>query len=287
LPEHLSEAAPAKVNLFLHVLGWRPDGYHTLDSLAVFAGIGDRLSFIPADTFSLTVEGPFAAALAGESDNLVLRAGRMLATEIGQQPHGHLVLHKYLPVASGIGGGSSDAAAALRLLSRAWHVSDDAMLQRLAAKLGADVPVCLAARAVRMGGIGERLEQAPLLPACGIALVNPGVPLGTASVFAARRAEWSQPAVLPNEWRSARRMAADLAQLRNDLQPAAASIAPVITEVLAALTATPGCLLARMSGSGATCFALYEASEAATRAAAELRATHSAWWCWGGGLRTA
>ena len=285
MSESLIEAAPAKVNLFLHVLGRRPDGYHTLDSLAVFTDIGDRISFAPADTLSLSVEGPFAAALAGEDDNLVLRAARMLAAEVAREPRGRLVLHKHLPVASGIGGGSSDAAAALRLLSRACRVDDRDMLARVAATLGADVPVCLAARPTRMAGIGERLEPAPLLPACGIALVNPGVALATAAVFAARRGEWSQPAILPAEWHSARRMATDLALLRNDLQPAAVTLAPVIAEVLAALAATPGCLLVRMSGSGATCYGIYAGTEEAARAAARLRAEHSAWWCWGGGLR--
>ena len=286
MPDTLSEAAPAKVNLFLHLLGRRADGYHMLDSLAVFAGIGDRLTFAPADRLSLAVEGPFAAALAGEADNLVLRAARMLAAEAGQQPRGHLVLEKHLPVASGIGGGSSDAAAALRLLSRAWDIRDRALLGRLAANLGAAVPVCLGARPARMGGIGERLEPGPRLPACGIALVNPGVALATAAVFAARRGEWSQPTALHLAWRTARRMAADLASLRNDLQPPAVALAPIIAEVLAALAETRGCLLARMSGSGATCFGLYATSHAAAQAAAELRIAHPAWWCWGGGLHS-
>ena len=284
MPDTLSEAAPAKVNLFLHVLGRRPDGYHTLDSLAVFAGVGDRLSFTPAKTLSLAVEGPFAKALAGENDNLVLRAVRMLAAEVGREPCGDLVLHKHLPVASGIGGGSSDAAAALRLLSRIWHQEEDAALARVAARLGADVPVCFTARPARMAGIGEHLRPGPLLPTCGIALVNPGVALPTAAVFGARRGDWSQPAALPAEWPSPRQMAADLAPLRNDLQPAAIAIAPVIAEVLAALAGTRHCLLARMSGSGATCFGLYARSDQAANAAAELRAVHPDWWCWGGGL---
>lgn len=279
----LSEAAPAKVNLFLHVLG-RRDGYHTLDSLAVFAGIGDRLCFNPDEGLSLAVQGPFAAALAGEDDNLVLRAARLLAAEVHMMPQGRLTLEKLLPVASGIGGGSSDAAAALRLLSRAWRVDDRDVLGRVAARLGADVPVCLAARPSRMGGIGERVEPGPRLPRCGIALVNPGVALATGAVFAARQGEWSEPAALPAGWHSARSMASDLAPLRNDLQRAAVALAPVVAEVLAAVAATPGCLLARMSGSGATCFGLYARSEEAVRAAAELSAARSAWWCWGGAL---
>ena len=282
MSDELSEAAPAKVNLFLHVLG-RQDDYHTLDSLAVFAGVGDRLDFTPTDALSLDVDGPFAAGLAGEDDNLVLRAAHMLAAEVGREPRGHFVLHKRLPVASGIGGGSSDAAAALRLLSRAWRTGDRAVLARVAARLGADVPVCLGARTARMGGIGERLEPGPRLPTCGVALVNPGVAVATGAVFAARRGEWSQPAILPAGWRSAQHMAADLAPLRNDLQAAAVGIAPVIADVLAAIASTPGCLLARMSGSGATCFGIYARSEEAAGAAAALRVGHS-WWCWGGGL---
>ncbi len=278
----LSEAAPAKVNLFLHVLGRQPDGYHLLDSLVVFAAIGDELRFAPDDTLSLAVEGPFAPALAAEADNLVLRAARLLAAETGIAPRGRLTLHKHLPVASGIGGGSSDAAATLRLLLRAWRLNDATLLARVAARLGADVPICLAARPARMGGIGERLGPAPRLPTCGIVLVNPGVSVSTPAVFAARTGEWSLPAGLPDGWGTAPRMAVDLARLRNDLQPPAMRFAPSIAEVLADLGAASGCLLARMSGSGATCFGLFADGEQAARAAAELGASHPAWWCWGG-----
>ena len=176
MPDRLTEPAPAKVNLYLHLTGRRDDGYHLLDSLVVFAGIGDTLSAAPAETLSLQVTGPFAAGLAGEPDNLVLRAARALAAAAGVAAGAHLVLDKHLPVASGIGGGSADAAAALRLLCRLWRVTPQpAALARLAAGLGADVPVCLAGHAARMGGIGERLEPAPVLPACGIVLVNPGI----------------------------------------------------------------------------------------------------------------
>ena len=158
MPDRLTEPAPAKVNLYLHLTGRRDDGYHLLDSLVVFAGIGDTLSAAPAETLSLHVAGPFAAGLAGEPDNLVLRAARALAAEAGVTAGAHLVLDKHLPVASGIGGGSADAAAALRLLCRLWRLAPQpAALARLAAGLGADVPVCLAGRAARMGGIGERL----------------------------------------------------------------------------------------------------------------------------------
>jgi 4-diphosphocytidyl-2-C-methyl-D-erythritol kinase len=284
VPDRLTEAAPAKVNLYLHVTGRRDDGYHLLDSLVVFAGIGDTLSAEPAESLSLRVAGRFAAGLAAEADNLVLRAARMLAAEAGVAAAAHLVLEKHLPVASGIGGGSADAAAALRLLCRLWRLSPDpAVLARLAAGLGADVPVCLAGRSARMGGVGERLAPAPALPACGIVLINPGVAVATAEVFRARRCAWSLPATLPAAWTDAAAMAADLRGLRNDLQPAAVALRPVIGEVVAALAATPGCLLARMSGSGATCFGLFADRDAAERAAAAVR--RPGWWWWAGALR--
>jgi len=285
VPVELTETAPAKVNLFLHVLGRRADSYHLLDSLVVFADVGDELRAAQAEGLSLCLEGPFAAGLTRGPDNLVLRAARSLAAEAGIAPRGRLTLRKNLPVASGIGGGSADAAAALRLLCRLWCVAPDAgVLARLAQGLGADVPVCLAGRASRMGGIGERLEPAPALPACGIALVNPGVAVATADVFRARRGAFSPPAELPARWPDAAVMAADLAKQRNDLEQPAMALQPVIAAVLAALAATPGCLLARMSGSGATCFGLYASADAAARAAAWLQPE---WWRWGGALRGA
>jgi 4-diphosphocytidyl-2-C-methyl-D-erythritol kinase len=284
VPGDLTEPAPAKVNLFLHVLGRRPDGYHLLDSLAVFADVGDTLRAEPAAVLSLTIEGPFAGALAAEPDNLVLRAARALAAEAGVTAGARLALAKHLPVASGIGGGSADAAAALRLLCRLWRLDPGpGVLARLAHGLGADVPVCLAGRASRMAGIGERLDPAPGLPECGIALVNPGIGLATADVFRARSGGWSARAELPPAWRDAGEMAADLGRPRNDLQPPAIALAPVIGEVLSVLDTSPGCLLARMSGSGATCFCLYGDAAAARRAASALQ--RPGWWCWGGSVR--
>jgi 4-diphosphocytidyl-2-C-methyl-D-erythritol kinase len=286
VPEPLREAAPAKVNLYLHLTGRRDDGYHLLDSLVVRAGIGDALSAKPAGTLSLRVVGPFAEALAAERDNLVLRAARALAKEAAVTGGAHLVLEKHLPVASGIGGGSADAAATLQVLSRLWQLPPDrAVLPRLAGRLGADVPVCLARLPTRMGGIGERLETAPSVPACGIALVNPGIALATADVFRARSGAWSSPAALPAAWDDAAAMAADLRVLRNDLEPAAIALQPAIGEVLAALAATPECLLARMSGSGSTCFALFADCDTAGRALTRIRRT--GWWCWSGPLHEA
>lgn len=283
----LREFAPAKVNLHLHVTGRRDDGYHLLDSLAVFPDvgdmiaaepIGDMLAAEPASDVSLVVQGPQAAALAPEPDNLVLRAARRLAAATGTRRGARLVLDKHLPVASGIGGGSADAAAALRLLARLWGVD---IPPGLAAGLGADVPVCQVSHPSRMGGVGELLTPAPRLPLFGIVLANPGVAVPTPAVFRARAGmPFSPPAMLPPAWPDAAAMAASLATLGNDLQPPAISLCPAIADVLAALAALPGCLLARMSGSGATCFALFADPAAAERAASRLRRPD--WWTWGG-----
>jgi len=268
--------APAKVNLFLHVTGKRPDGYHLLDSLVVFPAIGDVLSVEPAETLSLNITGPFGGTLAAEPDNLVLRAARALNPGGGAA----VTLVKNLPVASGIGGGSADAAAALRLLSRFWGL--ETPLHERALSLGADVPVCLASTSTRMSGIGEILRPAPRLPPFGIVLCNPGIAVSTAAIFRARQAAFSCPADLPESWPNAAAMAESLAQLTNDLEAPALAIAPAIGDVLAALRTLPGCLLARMSGSGATCFAIFPTASAAADAAAAM--THPGWWRWGGGL---
>jgi 4-diphosphocytidyl-2-C-methyl-D-erythritol kinase len=272
----LANKAPAKVNLYLHVTGRRPDGYHLLDSLAVFPAIGDVLSARPAETLSLTITGPFGATLAAEPDNLVLRAARLLNPRGGAA----LTLQKNLPVASGIGGGSADAAAALRLLSRHWNLK--APLHDLAASLGADIPVCLASRPSRMSGIGEILQPAPALPPFGIILVNPGVAVSTPAIFRARQGAFSPAAALPKTWPNAAAMAEALAKLTNDLEPPAIALAPVIGDVLATIRALPNCLLARMSGSGATCFAIFETAARAAQAATAI--TQPGWWRWGGGL---
>jgi 4-diphosphocytidyl-2-C-methyl-D-erythritol kinase len=276
LPDTLIELAPAKVNLFLHVTGRRADGYHLLDSLVVFAAAGDVLRGEVAGGLNLEVQGPFAASLSGEPDNLVLRAARSLGGRGAR-----LVLEKNLPVASGIGGGSADAAAALRLLCRLWKLAPPD-LPGIALALGADVPVCLARRPSRMGGVGERLDVAPRLPRCGLVLVNPGVAVATPEVFRARRGDWSAPAELPRAWPDVAAMASDLQELRNDLEPPAIALQPVIGEVISALATVPGCRLARMSGSGATCFGLFDDPVMASEAAMRLRRPD--WWTWGGPL---
>jgi 4-diphosphocytidyl-2-C-methyl-D-erythritol kinase len=283
VPGPLHEAAPAKVNLYLHLTGRRDDGYHLLDSLVVRAGIGDSLSAEPAATLSLRVVGPFAKALPAKRANLVLRAARALAADAAITAGARLVLDKRLPVASGIGGGSADAAAALQVLSRLWQLPPErARLLRLAGRLGADVPVCLARCPTRMRGVGEQLEPAPAVPPCGITLVNPGIALATAEVFRARRGPWSSPAMLPAAWQDAAAMAADLRVLRNDLESPAIALQPAIAGVLAALAGTPDCLLARMSGSGSTCFALFADADAAGRALTRIQ--RPGWWCWSGPL---
>lgn len=273
--------APAKVNLFLHVVGRRADGYHLLDSLVVFGPAADTL-MVEDGALSLRVEGAFSAGLAGEPDNLVLRAARALAEAAGMPARGTLTLEKSLPVASGIGGGSADAAAALRVLNRAWGLHwPPERLRSLAGPLGADIPVCVESVAARMGGVGEIINAAPALPSVALLLVNPGVALATPAVFKARLGEFSTPASLPSLWPDAASMAADLRRCRNDLESAAISLCPPVAQVLAALTAQPGCLLARMSGSGATCFGLF-GQEAAARAAAA--AMPAAWWAHAGPL---
>lgn len=275
--------APAKVNLYLHITGRRADGYHLLDSLAVFPAIGDQVTAEPADTLELALHGPFAAGLRGEADNLVLRAARALAAAGGVPARAALRLAKHLPIASGIGGGSADAAAALRVLSSLWRLTD-VDLAAIGLTLGADIPVCVASRPARMQGIGEILSAAPRLPAGGIVLANPGIGVATPAVFRARQGDFSPPAALPDAWTGMCSMAADLARLGNDLQAPAITLCPVIGEVLARLAAAPGSLLARMSGSGATCFALFPTPQAAESAAAGMRA--NGWWVWGGALLT-
>ena len=281
----VSEAAPAKVNLYLHVTGKRADGYHLLDSLAVFGPAMDTVAATEAPALTLALDGVFGAALQAEPDNLVLRAARALAAVAGVAPAAALMLTKRLPVASGIGGGSADAAAALRALNALWRCGlDEAALAGIAAPLGADIPVCVASRPMRMQGVGEVLLPAPRLPACGLLLVNPGVGLPTPAVFKARAASgagFTPAASLPDSWPSAAAMAQNLAALRNDLETPALQLCPVVAEVLAALRALPGCLLARMSGSGATCFGVF-ATPAEARAAAEL--LPGTWWRDGGGL---
>ncbi|HJQ61063.1 MAG TPA: 4-(cytidine 5'-diphospho)-2-C-methyl-D-erythritol kinase [Vineibacter sp.] len=287
----IARTAPAKVNLYLRIVGRRDDGYHLLDSLIAFASLADQVTAEPADTLSLEVDGPFAAALADQpaDDNLVLRAARALAAALDIAPRARLRLTKNIPVAAGLGGGSADAAAALHVLVALWHAElPEERLRAIAAGLGADVPVCLAGRAAVVSGIGDVMAPAPTLPACGLLLVNPGVPLPTPSVFqaAARRAGagFAEPLPIGRAPASVQDLAQALAVRGNDLTEAAISLVPEIAQALARLRATPGCRLAAMSGSGATCFALYDDLMAAEHARLALRDARPLWWSDAGAL---
>ena len=267
----VADFAAAKVNLTLHVTGQRDDRYHLLDSLVCFAGVGDVVTARPAPDLTLSVTGSEGAGLGGD-DNLMLRAARAMGARAA------LTLDKRLPVASGIGGGSADAAATLRALARLGLAPMPDPAAVLA--LGADVPVCLAGRVCRMQGVGETLAPAPPLPPVWAVLANPRVSVSTPQVFRAldRRDNPAMPDLPP--WPDAAALADWLSLHRNDLQPAALRVAPAIAPLLADLAALPGALLARMSGSGATCFALF-ADPARADAAATLlrRARPAAWVC--------
>jgi len=266
-----AELAPAKVNLALHVTGRRADGYHLLDSLVAFARLGDVVAAEPSGRLSLSLGGPFARDLDGGADNLVLRAAAALGPDRGAALH----LTKTLPVASGVGGGSADAAATLRLLARVWDrpAPDGAAMLRL----GADVPVCHTARPARMGGIGGALAPVAL-PPFWMVLVNPGVPLETRAVFAALAGAAGAPMADPGPLTDLGTLAAYLRAQRNDLAAAAVAVAPAARAPEAPLAAAPGCRIARMSGSGATWFGLFEAEAPALAAAERIRAAEPAWW---------
>lgn len=272
--EAVTENAPAKINLCLHVTGRRLDGYHLLDSLVVFADVADRVFVTPAHGLSLVVAGPEGAGLQAEADNLVLRAARLFGVSDAA-----LVLDKRLPIASGIGGGSADAAATLRALQRLTGLPMPPMSDIL--RLGADVPVCLDGRRSRMTGIGEKVTQLPALPRLACVLVNPRLPVPTPQVFAALTSRENPPlANLPHSALSSAESFATwlAAHTRNDLIPPAREVAPILADVQAALEATPDCVLARMTGSGGTHFGLFATDDAAEAAAAVLKAAHPFWW---------
>ncbi|MCA8930001.1 MAG: 4-(cytidine 5'-diphospho)-2-C-methyl-D-erythritol kinase [Alphaproteobacteria bacterium] len=281
MPAAPTEPAPAKLNLYLHVLGHRPDGYHELQSLVAFADCGDRVTATgPAPDWTLDVDGPFADRLEDTSaaDNLVLRAARRLQASVPAARPMALRLGKDLPVAAGIGGGSADAAATIRLLARLWGGTTGAPADW--ADLGADIPVCLVNRPALVEGMGERVTPVPSLPSLPAVLVNPAVPSATGAVFAALAGRFGAPAATPMPPPQADMAAfvAWLARQRNDLTRPAMEIAPAVGEVLAAIAGTPGALLARMSGSGTTCFGLFATEAAAAGAARSLRQRAPHWW---------
>lgn len=291
----LVEEGRAKVNLTLRVVGRRVDGFHDLESVVAFADCADRITLQPDEALGLTMSGPLADACGDTSDNLVLKAARLLGERVADLRVGHFTLEKVLPVAAGIGGGSADAAAALRLLARLNELAlDDRRIMEVALKTGADVPVCVASRAADMTGVGEGLL--PLdLPTMPCVLVNPRVPVATRDVFNAlglRNGElligatdvmmqgpsWPDAGCATDEWIAA------LARSSNDLEAPAARIEPVISDVLTALRATGNVRLVRMSGSGATCFAIFAQDADAHAAGEQLRAAHPGWWVHAGTL---
>jgi 4-diphosphocytidyl-2-C-methyl-D-erythritol kinase len=279
----LFDHAPAKVNLTLAVLGRRIDGYHALDSLVVFAQARDRVTFDADKPLTVKLRGPHAAHAGPIDDNLVLKAARALASDVPGLKLGSFILDKRLPVAAGLGGGSSDAAAALRLLARANRLSlNDPRLFKVAGRIGADVPVCIDPRPRRMRGIGEILSPPLAIPRLAAVLVNPGVAVPTKDVFALLNFKPGAPLKaaprarnLPDDFD---RLVEFLSTHGNDLEGPAIKLQPVIARVLAALRKEPGCRLARMSGSGATCFGLFASSRAAAAAARRIKASHPAWW---------
>ena len=283
MPPSLVEEAPAKVNLTLRVLGRRADGYHEIESLVAFAGVSDRLSFAPGGALALTVSGPSAEEAGATADNLVLKAARSLADRLPTVGAGTFDLDKTLPVAAGLGGGSADAAAALRLLARANKLAaDDPLLFAAARATGADVPVCLDPRTRLMRGIGEVLFGPFKLPPLQGVLVNPGVALATKAVFA----RWKPPEtpLVPADLTVLTAMSKRdqlvrfLLSQANDLESAAIALAPVVADVLLALSSQRHCELARMSGSGATCFAIFASAADAIKAAEAVHAEYPNWW---------
>jgi 4-diphosphocytidyl-2-C-methyl-D-erythritol kinase len=280
----LHDIARAKVNLTLEIRGRRVDGYHELESLVAFTRFGDGLALHPGRPFSLETRGPFAAAIDG--DNLIQKAAALYAaageSDAAALPRGAFALDKQIPIAAGLGGGSADAAAALRLLASAEAEPRVlSTLLPLAATLGADVPACLFSRPAIMTGIGERLRFAPAFPAIPIVLVNPGLPLATAAVFRKLNAPPLQVAGGdrdPPSFATIDDVVAYARDRRNDLQVPAQRLLPVIGPMLDRLASSAGALLARLSGSGPTCFALFHEQVEAEAAAAELRPEHPDWW---------
>lgn len=277
----MQSSAPAKINLYLHITGKRPDGYHLLDSLVAFTAAGDELILEPASNFEFHITGPMAGRLADEpiESNLVVRAARQLAAFAGQPLDVKLTLVKKLPVASGIGGGSSDAAAALRLLAAHFGIAaDHPRVVAIAADLGSDIPCCLELANCYLKDTGTIMDPAPPLPLTHIVLVNPNQALPTPAVYKARQGDFTPAQPLEQIPQDAAALAAMLATRRNDLTDAACQIMPAVRTVLDAIAATEDCLLARMSGSGATCFGLYPNRLAARQAAEIMLRDHPDWW---------
>lgn len=278
----VSILAKAKINLDLLITGKREDGYHLLDSLVVFADYGDEIILSPADELTLEVCGPFSKSLKADDNNLALKAARMMKEHFSYAGGAKITLIKKLPVSSGIGGGSADAAATIRgmmeIMNIEGHTSE---LESMALSLGADVPVCLQSQNIRMRGIGERFEPFDFDSPLHLLLVNPGVSVSTAEIFqkrSARKAPFSQDRALPEKVKNLSQIVEILSESANDLEQEACLAAPEIKTVLTALKSNENCLLARMSGSGATCFGLYEKRAEAEAIGHALQQAHPQWW---------
>lgn len=282
-PHRIVERAPAKINLALHVTGQRQDGYHTLDSLVAFADFGDTVTVEKADADGFSMSGPFSSTLGQSDDNLVLKARALLQDKIRDADsvsHYAVALEKNLPVASGIGGGSADAAAALRALNKVWALGlGVSELQSLSQSLGADLPMCVLSRAARVSGIGDIVVPLPSFPTVPAVLVNPLVEVSTPAIFNGLNTKSNAPMPdLPAKDLTLVALIDYLLACRNDLEPPARHVALEINHVLTALQAHTNCLLARMSGSGATCFALFESEEHAKSAEETLLGFRPDWW---------
>ena len=268
-----------KINLGLYVTGKRPDGYHLLDRLFVFPTDGVVIRIRDSETLSLKISGTYAEALSSTQDNIVLKAAQALAEEAGIRPEAEITLEKNLPVASGIGGGSADAAATLKALIRLWRLTvPEEKLYEIALKLGADVPSCLASKAVQVSGIGDILTPAPALPELYILLVNPNKPVSTPAVFKTRNPVFSEACPFTQDIPDFDDFIKELEARHNDLCEAACRLEPSVQSVLEALSADPLCRLARMSGSGGTCFGLFPNLKDATACREKIRSIHPEWW---------
>jgi 4-diphosphocytidyl-2-C-methyl-D-erythritol kinase len=272
--------APAKLNLFLHITGKRSDGFHLLESLVAFAEFGDVLTVKPADMLTLDIGGPFAGPLEYDKNNTILKAAQLLKSFCQYHEGAHITLEKRIPIGAGLGGGSSDAATALLALKKLWRLNiDKEGLQKIALQTGSDVPVCLTQQTAWMRGIGEDITPVAMPAEIGLLLVNPGVPLLTSSVFRKFSGTFSQTGDIPKSIDSFDALIQLIQSKHNALEAPAIALVPVISDVLKAIGATQECKLARMSGSGATCFGLYQNPILAKQAASEIKRQHPDWFC--------
>ena len=277
--EKFSVFAPVKINLSLQIIGRRNDGFHLLESLIVFADQGDGLTVSSADTLSLTIKGPFAGSLSTDKNNLVMKAAALLADFHKIRPKAHIELNKNIPIASGLGGGSADAAATLHALTKLWRFPiSDQDLNKIAEQIGSDVPVCLNQKSAIMEGIGERVHRLGNLPKFGILLVNSNFPVSTQEVFQKYGANFSAPGSLNQIPKDRETLLKLLHSLQNDLTQASINTAPEIKNVLSVLSDLNNQLLVRLSGSGGTCFALFENTKNAQEAAEKLNKKFPDWW---------